>query len=626
MLRRFPVDVYKPFEDGGNTFSTSIHVLVSAVQKIARVTKMTKGLLLYRGLGATELPAHFFQPDATTGCRGFAEWGFMSTTSNKAVATQDSGIKQGKPLAMLFEIQVSSVDRGACIRDFSQFPDEIEYLWVPCSFLEPWGSPYLEVTPFGVLSIVRVRVNANLKAPTVEDLVELKKQIHLASFKYVPEEIRHELEQRALGDDATSRWTNDAARLYPESGTLLEFVVGIVEECRGVYSRHERMSADRYVDSELYRRLVIEMLEVRTMAISKFDFWMEDMSQVVMLQRSEPMRLAHRRYVAFLERALAKMPESGPQGEKREAALKLCRIKGLLQGGLEDRNDLGENRIISAAAEGRDSRDLRLLALAGADVDSVTEDQRQDTPCIAAAMAGHASTLTALHELGADISKRNSSGDSPLIGAALEGQESCVRVLLELSAEVEARDHNGCTALHVAAQRGHVGCAAALLERGADVNARTGDIEMTPLHAAVVQGMLECVKLLAEGRADVEAQTTTGCTAAHFAAQQGHVDCLLALRALGANMWVKDNCQLSLVHYASSDECLAALPAEVLKQHKKNSEAFRKRMSLQPNEFSSLVDSVIGEVFLPEQAAEETWTPEVAAGQSWEESACSVIL
>ena len=112
MLRRSPVELYSPFSQGGNTFSTSIHVLVSAVQKIARVTKIPNGLLLYRGLGATELPAHFSRQEPKTGCRGFVEWGFMSTTSNKAVAVQYTGIKQGKPLAMLFEIQVALPDRA----------------------------------------------------------------------------------------------------------------------------------------------------------------------------------------------------------------------------------------------------------------------------------------------------------------------------------------------------------------------------------------------------------------------------------------------------------------------------------------------------------------------------------
>ncbi len=184
ILRQWPRDVFELLEKDDNLFTTSIHVLVSAVQKIARVMKLPEGLLLYRGLGGTmRLPDHFWNADQN-GCRGFAEWGFMSTTSKKSIAIQYSGVKEGKPLAMLFEIQVSSVDRGACIQEFSQYPGEVEYLWVPCSFVEPYGEQYVEVTPEGVARVVRVRVNANLKASTVEGILEVKKQTHLASFKY----------------------------------------------------------------------------------------------------------------------------------------------------------------------------------------------------------------------------------------------------------------------------------------------------------------------------------------------------------------------------------------------------------------------------------------------------------
>ena len=62
VLRRYPMDVYKRFEAGGNRFATTIHVLVSAVVKIARVMKLPPGLELYRGLGGlAELPESFYQ-------------------------------------------------------------------------------------------------------------------------------------------------------------------------------------------------------------------------------------------------------------------------------------------------------------------------------------------------------------------------------------------------------------------------------------------------------------------------------------------------------------------------------------------------------------------------------------
>ncbi len=48
-----------------------------------------------------------------------------------------------------------------------QYPDEMEYLYVPCSFLEQQGERTVEATPAGVVELIPVRVNANLKTKTV---------------------------------------------------------------------------------------------------------------------------------------------------------------------------------------------------------------------------------------------------------------------------------------------------------------------------------------------------------------------------------------------------------------------------------------------------------------------------
>ncbi len=51
VLRRWPSDSFEKMSAAGSTFTTTIHVLVSAVQKLASVVKMPDGLKLYRGLG-----------------------------------------------------------------------------------------------------------------------------------------------------------------------------------------------------------------------------------------------------------------------------------------------------------------------------------------------------------------------------------------------------------------------------------------------------------------------------------------------------------------------------------------------------------------------------------------------
>ena len=122
VLRRFPQSDYEQLCMDGNLYSTTIYVLVSAVLNIARETKLAAGLKLYRGLGGDKLfPPTFFKSDEK-GRKGILEWGFMSTTAAKSVAIQYSGITEGKPYATIFEIDSGTVDRGADLTNFSQYP------------------------------------------------------------------------------------------------------------------------------------------------------------------------------------------------------------------------------------------------------------------------------------------------------------------------------------------------------------------------------------------------------------------------------------------------------------------------------------------------------------------------
>jgi hypothetical protein len=122
ILRRWPKELYEKFYNGSNLFTTTICVLVSAIIKLARETKLPTGSKLYRGLGGDRtFPPNFFKSN-DKGHRGVLEWGFMSTTSEKSIAIQYSGIKEGKPFPTVFEIDCGTVDRGADISMFSQYP------------------------------------------------------------------------------------------------------------------------------------------------------------------------------------------------------------------------------------------------------------------------------------------------------------------------------------------------------------------------------------------------------------------------------------------------------------------------------------------------------------------------
>jgi hypothetical protein len=268
-------------EAEGNLYATTIHVLVSAVQKVARVMKLPEGLRLYRGMGGLmDLPDQFFRADEH-GCKGFAEWGFMSTTSDKAIALQYSGAGEGRPLPMVMEMVVGAVDRGACIRDLSQYPREVEYLWGPCSFVAPDGEARLEVSPFGVVKLVPVRVNANLSARTVEELVGQKKRTHLACFRYLLAEVRGALRRHAEEKGAEDRLKKDTTRNQGGEHTVEELLGNIAAQCEERMAKHARLEPEAFAQDEAFRRLVTEMLDTRRWAVSKLRLWLEDGSQFI---------------------------------------------------------------------------------------------------------------------------------------------------------------------------------------------------------------------------------------------------------------------------------------------------------------------------------------------------------
>jgi hypothetical protein len=125
ILRRFPLKEFQQFQQGGNLFATTIFALESAILKISRVMRIPPGMELFRGLGGlAELPDKFDKTDEN-GCRGYMEYGFLSTTSHRETAVQYSGAGEGKPLPMVIQTRASSIDRGACIKDLSQYPEEV---------------------------------------------------------------------------------------------------------------------------------------------------------------------------------------------------------------------------------------------------------------------------------------------------------------------------------------------------------------------------------------------------------------------------------------------------------------------------------------------------------------------
>jgi WD40 repeat protein len=263
ILRQYPQDAFAIFRDGGNLFPTTIFVLVSAIQKLCRFTRIPEGTLLYRGLGGkTDLPDIFFQSDEQ-GCSGYAEWGFLSTTADREVALGYSGVKDRRPKAMVMVIETSSIDRGADISELSQYPGEQEFLYLPCSFIQKnrQGSARVQVVDGALVSFVSVRVNLNIKTQTVEELREQKKCLHLVSARSLLSEVKYDL------TDWVEARPQQGLELTSSAEDMSKFASDIVAKFEDVVQKHECCDASVYANDEDFRVMINEILDSKAAAV-----------------------------------------------------------------------------------------------------------------------------------------------------------------------------------------------------------------------------------------------------------------------------------------------------------------------------------------------------------------------
>ena len=287
-MRRFPAELFTLFHDGGNLYATTIFVLVSAVQKISRCTRIPEGTLLYRGLGGLlDLPDKFHAADEQ-GRTGYLDWGMMSTTSDRDVALGYSGVKQRRPRATVMVIEATSVDRGADISEFSQYPLEKEFLWVPCSFVQRLqaGAGRVEVVDGGLVSFVPVRVNLNLKTETVDALLEKKKSMHLTGFEFRVNELKQRLQDDAKAGNAEARLKRDKdsqGKYWEKDHTVDGYIEAQVKKVEVVLEKHRARSR------RLQRRRRVPQLGCRVARGGEYGA----VSFALVAEGSEPEHLSH---------------------------------------------------------------------------------------------------------------------------------------------------------------------------------------------------------------------------------------------------------------------------------------------------------------------------------------------
>jgi hypothetical protein len=308
-----PASLWDTLRTGNNLFTTTLSVLVSAVQKLSTVAVIPDGLRLYRGTGGlVTLPPHFTDADEHN-CKGMTDWGFMSSSQDKSIAVQYSGVFEGRPHAMVLEIEPSCADRGAIVSEFSQYPKESETLFLPMSYVAQSGVQRLEQTASGQVTIIPVRVSVNLKAERLEQLEEKKKSIHLSGFEFRVNELRQKLLAKAQAADADARLSREKDKyghLWERAFSVGGFIDGQAAKVESVLARHRARASADYSDDAVYRSLVSESLEAARMAESALLWWLMDEEQYIHIIDKLSLMEFQREFESFLRlRYVARFPQ-----------------------------------------------------------------------------------------------------------------------------------------------------------------------------------------------------------------------------------------------------------------------------------------------------------------------------
>ena len=357
ILRRYPADIYKVYETADNTFPTTIFILVSAIQKLSRCMNIPAGTLLYRGLGGSmELPDTFFVPSQkciTPNALGYCEFAFMSTTQDRSVAVQYSGVRDNKPKASIMEIHPNSVDRGADISEFSQYPGEKEFLIVPYSFVQGDGRQRTEITDGGgVLTVISARVNINLKTETLEQLLGKKKSMHIAAFKSVIDETKHWLQAYAEEDGRLQARTATDKEYGNYGYDFTRLISKTIDEMQEIKDADAKLPDSNYVDDLKYKALVTRMLSTQDWAKQKLKLWLENEETNIWAMSLKKLKSAHRQWLTFLKQRQHAVAAAGSD-QRIHDAVKILQCKGLMvTGDASTEKADGEPLIYAAAADG----------------------------------------------------------------------------------------------------------------------------------------------------------------------------------------------------------------------------------------------------------------------------------
>eukprot|EP00961_Rhodomonas_salina_P294972 3935013-Rhodomonas_salina.2 len=412
----------------GNKYVSTIYAAISGMVKLAAISGIPEGRVVYRGQKGRRLPARFLRGNAQ-GVRGGVEMAFLSTTSDLSVAMHYAA---GGAMPVVFAIEVGAVDKGAALGFLSQYPDEDEILMPPRSFMEVVGEPSVIVAEAAPFLLVPVKININLQCPTLDQLRESRKTMILSTLEHVRKEINRDVQLKIATDEVKERAKMDIFWDFEDEHGGKRFVESIKEEGAKALAAAKERAPSWFNEDRQFRRAMQDALNVQRRALRKLELWMEDTT----------------RYAANLSQTNARDCERKARG----------RLRRMLE---EAKSDLEREKTEEARlkVEGLAKRLCLYRELIQEDVDEAMEATAgsKETALMEQAAEGNAEAVALLLEAGASAGAAADDGTTALMLAALGGHAAVVRMLcVQGNADPDATHAKaGEGALHYAAEGGH---------------------------------------------------------------------------------------------------------------------------------------------------------------------------
>lgn len=377
----------------------------------------------------------------------------------------------------------------------------------PRSNIEVIGEPHMEDTPKGRVTVIPARINANLRAKTIEEVQAQRRNLHMGLVQNCVKEVKRDIHHEEKTAAFAQRKALDPSTM--DKHHVSKMVSSIVDECERVVERHAQKEIAWFNVDQNYDKILGEAVLLKGRAMGKLSYWMENKEVWAMDHAKRSLLASSRLHYGRLLNRFWDARDRGDLGASKDLAKRLCMEQGFITGELDDLDDNQEAPLHAAAADGA-VRAVHMLVHAGADLE--TEDSEGNTPLMISCRGGIFDCAEVLLDAKADPNRTNNRGYSAMTLAAQSGHIRCISKLVEARADINRGDERtGFNPLMWATQNDQSACVEYLLQRGADVNVACDD-GWTALFDAANSGALGPAQKLVAAGIDVNAQRRSGAT------------------------------------------------------------------------------------------------------------------